>query len=91
MVRRVFYTFLALALAGSAFANADPKPDVNLFGVLFLFIAFVVWFYWHEIIAGYSYLDDSGVPRHESPTGLMMVRFAPMYLRELTGKKRRRA
>ncbi|HVB18528.1 MAG TPA: hypothetical protein VNF04_18515 [Stellaceae bacterium] len=90
MVRRVFYTFLALALAGSAFDNADPKPDVNLFGVLFLFMAFVVWFYWHDIIAGYSYLDEGRAPRYER-TGLMFVRFAPMYLRELTGKKRRRA
>jgi hypothetical protein len=90
MARRVFYTLLALALAGSAFDNADPQPDVNLFGVLFLFMAFVVWFYWHDIIAGYSYLDETRGPRNEG-TGLMLVRFAPMYLRELTGKQRRRA
>jgi hypothetical protein len=90
MVRRVFYTMLALLLSGSAFCNADPQPDVNLFGVLFLFVAFVVWFYWNDIQAGYAYLEDSGVPRHET-TGLMFIRFAPMYLRELTGKKRRKA
>jgi hypothetical protein len=90
MVRRVFYTLLALGLAGSAFDNADPQPDVNLFGVLFLFIAFIVWFYWHDIIAGYAYVDESRVPRDEG-TGLMLVRFAPLYLRELTGKQRRQA
>ena len=89
MVRRVFYTTLALALAGSAFFNADPKPDINLFGVLFLFFAFVVWFCWEDIEAGYAFLEDSRVPRYEG-TGLMFIRFAPMYLRELTGKKRRR-
>ena len=88
MLRRAFYTVLALLLAASAFDNADPHPDVNLFGVLFLFIAFIVWFYWHDIIAGYSYLDERRVPRYEG-TGLMFIRFAPMYLRELTGPKRR--
>ena len=90
MLRRIFYTALALALAGSAFLNADPRPDINLFGVLFLFIAFVVWFCWHEIIAGYAYHEESRLPRGEA-TGLMLVRFAPMYLRELTSRKRRRA
>jgi hypothetical protein len=88
MLRRLFYTALALALAASAFYSADPKPDVNLFGVMFLFFAFVVWFCWEEIEAGYAYLDDR--PRGE-PSGLMFIRFAPMHLRELTGTKRRRA
>ena len=88
MARRVIFTIAALLLAGSAFDNADPQPDINLFGVLFLFLAFVVWFCWDDIQAGYSYLEDSGVPRCER-TGLMFIRFAPMYLRELTGKKRR--
>jgi hypothetical protein len=90
MARRVFYTFLSLALAGSAFFNADPRPDINLFGVLFLFSAFVVWFCWEDIEAGYAFLDDRGRPRGEA-SGLMLIRFAPMHLRELTGKKRRRA
>ena len=88
MVRRLFYTSLALLLAASAFCNADPQPDVNLFGVLFLFVAFLVWFYWGEIQAGYAYLEENRVPRYES-TGLMFIRFAPMYLRELTRKRRR--
>ncbi len=89
MARRVFYTILALLLAVAAFCGADPSPSINLFGVLFLFVAVVVWFFWAEIQAGYSYLEDSRVPRYEA-TGLMMIRFAPMYLRELTKKKRRR-
>ncbi len=89
MARRVLFTILALVLAASAFSGADPRPDVNLFGVLFLFFAFVAWFHWKDIQAGYTYLEESGVPRYES-TGLMFLRFAPMYLRELTGRKRGR-
>jgi hypothetical protein len=88
MVRRVFYTMLALLLAGSAFCNADPQPDVNLFGVLFLAFAFIVWFCWDDIQAGYSYLEENRrAPRYER-TGLMFIRFAPLYLRELTGRKK---
>jgi hypothetical protein len=90
MVRRVFYTAGSLSLAGSAFCNADPQPDVNLFGVMFLFYAFIVWFCWDDIQAGYAYLDDSGMPRSER-IGLTLVRFAPMYLRDLAGKKRGKA
>ena len=90
MARRLFYTILALLLAVTAFYGADPSPGVNLFGVLFLFCAVVVWFFWDDILAGYAYLDDSGVPRYE-PTGMMFIRFAPMHIRELTGKKRRRS
>jgi hypothetical protein len=90
MARRVFFTILALFLALEAFYGADPTPRVNLFGVMFLFFAFVAWFYWREIQAGYAYLDDSGAPRRV-PCGLMFVRFAPMYLRELTARKNRRA
>jgi apolipoprotein N-acyltransferase len=86
MARRVLFTVIALLLAVSAFYNADPAPDVNLFGVLFLFFAFVVWFYWKEIQAGYSYLEERGAPR--LGTSLMLVRFAPMYLRELTRRNR---
>jgi hypothetical protein len=88
MVRRVVFSLLSLFLAGSAFWSADPVPDVNLFGVMFLFFAFVVWFYWPDIEAGYSYFEDSGVPRYET-TGLLFIRFAPMYLHELSWKKRR--
>ena len=90
MARRLFFTVGALFLSVAAFYGADPAPSINLFGVLFLFVAFVVWFFWKEIQAGYSYLEDSGVPRYE-PTGVMFIRFAPMHIRELTGKKRRRS
>ena len=89
MVRRVLFTVVALLLAVAAFSGADPTPDVNLFGVLFLFFAFVAWFCWQDIQAGYAYLEEAGIPRYES-SGLMFIRFAPMYLRELTGRKNRR-
>jgi hypothetical protein len=55
---------------------------------LFLFFAFVAWFCWDDIQAGYSYLDECGVAR-EPPSGLMFIRFAPMHLRELAGRYRR--
>ncbi len=83
MVRRVVYSLLSLGLAGSAFYGADPMPDVNLFGVMFLFFAFVVWFCWADIEAGYSYLEDHGPPGYEG-SGLLLVRFAPMHLRAMT-------
>lgn len=90
MARRVFYTALALVLAASAFCTADPKPDVNLFGVMFLFFAYVVWFYWEDIQAGYAYLDDRGTPRREG-TELMFLRFAPMHIRDFIAKQLRRS
>ena len=88
MARRVLFTFVALLLAARAFYSADPVPDLNLFGVMFLFFAFISWFCWGEIQAGYAYQEDRGAPRH--PTSLMFIRFAPMYLRELAGKTGRR-
>ena len=89
MARRVFLTALCLLLAGAAFAGADPTPDVNLFGVVFLFFAFGVWFCWDHIQAGYSYLDECGGSR-ELLSGVLLIRFAPMHLRELVGRKQRR-
>lgn len=88
MARRLFFAALALVLAAAAFCGADPQPDVNLFGVLFLFFAFVGWFCWDEIQAGFSYLEETGIPRNKA-CGLLAVRFAPMHLRELTGKRPR--
>ncbi|MGE5271943.1 MAG: hypothetical protein ACM3JG_19975 [Thiohalocapsa sp.] len=87
-MRRVLFTVAALFLSVSAFSGADPSPDVNLFGVLFLFFAFIAWFCWQDIEAGYAYLEDRGLPRDES-TGVMSIRFAPLYLRELVGRKGR--
>lgn len=88
MARRLFFTIIAVVLAGSAFYGADPWPDVNLFGVVFLCFAYLVWFFWSDIEAGYSYLDDAGVPRYET-SNLLFIRFAPMHLRELTDRQRR--
>jgi len=90
MLRRIFYTVLFLALGGCAFYSADPQPDVNLFGVMFLFFAFVVWFYWDDIQAGYACFDEVRAPRSVR-SDLMLIRFAPMYLRELTRKRHPRA
>lgn len=90
MVRRVFFTMLSLLLAAAAFSGADPAPDVNLFGVLFLFFAFVAWFHWKEIQAGYAYHADKG-DKGNAHIPLMIVRLGPMLIRELVVRKRRRA
>ncbi len=87
MLRRVFFTALALLLAAAAFGSADPTPDVNLFGVLFLFAAFVVWFCWGEIEAGYAFMEDSGAGKCQTST-LMLIRFAPFLPRQLSDKGR---
>jgi hypothetical protein len=86
MARKVFFTIVALLLAGNAFDNADPHPDINLFGVLFLFFAFIAWFCWDDILAGYAYQDESGTPLRHHRT-LMFTRVAPMM--HLTGRRER--
>jgi hypothetical protein len=88
-MRRLLFTGIFLLLAGSAFSGADPVPDVNLFGVLFLFFAYVIWFNWKDILAGYSFLDEAGLIRQQI-SRLIVIRFAPMYVRGLAGKKGRR-
>lgn len=88
MARRVFFTVAALLLAGSAFANADPHPDINLFGVLFLFCAFVAWFCWDDIQAGYAYFDESGASPHCQGTPIF-ARLAP-FMHLIGGGKRGR-
>lgn len=90
MAGRLFFTVLSLVLAGAAFSGADPTPDVNLFGVLFLFFGFVVWFYWKEIRAGYAYQADRG-EKANTTIPLMVVRLGPMLVRELIVRKGRRA
>lgn len=86
MIARVLLTVLALLLACNAFWSAEAIPDVNLFGVLFLFLAYVVWFYWKEIQSGYAYLGERRELGH-SGGGLILIRFAPMLLRNLTHRK----
>ena len=90
MARRVFFTVVSLALAAAAFLSADPSPDINLFGVLFLFFAFIAWFHWRDIQAGYSYQAER---REQANTTipLMLVRLGPMLIRELAARKRRGA
>ena len=87
MARRMFFTILALLLAGSAFDNADPQPDINLFGVFFLFFAFIAWFCWDDIQAGYAYLEESRAPERERGA-LVFTRVAPL-MDMIIGRKRR--
>ena len=88
MARRVFFTALSIVLAAAAFLNAEASPDINLFGVLFLFFAYLAWFHWHDIQAGYAYQAER---REHASTSipLMLVRLGPMLIRELVVRKRR--
>jgi hypothetical protein len=85
----MFFTILSLVLAAAAFLSADPSPDINLFGVLFLFFAFVAWFAWGDIQAGYAYQAERREQTNTIP--LMLVRLGPMLIRELVVRKRRKA
>ena len=87
MARRVMFSLLSLLLAGSAFWSADPVPDVNLFGVMFLFFAFIVWFYWPDIEAGLFLLRRQRRTALREVPGCSFIRFAPMYLRELSSEE----
>ena len=88
MARRMFFTILSLVLAAAAFLSADASPDINLFGVLFLFFAYVAWFTWGDIQAGYAYQAERREQTNTIP--LMLVRLGPMLIRELVVRKRRR-
>jgi hypothetical protein len=81
---RLFLTVGALSLAVGAFCGAGPAPvGINLFGVLFLFVAYVVWFEWGAIREGYSYLGESG---GRGRFDLMFVRLGPVIIKKL-GRK----
>lgn len=85
MASRLFLTALALLLALGAFCGAGPVPaGPNLFGVLFLFMGWIVWFEWGSIQAGYSYLEESG---GLGRLDLMLVRLGPLMLKKLGREK----
>ena len=90
MARRMFFTILSLVLAAAAFLSADASPDVNLFGVLFLFFAFIAWFTWNDIQAGFAYQAERREQSATTSIPLMLVRLGPMLIRELVVRKRRR-
>ena len=80
MALRLFFTILALLLALGAFCGAGPAPaGINLFGVLFLFIGWIIWFQWGNIREGYSYLDENG---GRGRLDLMFVRLGPLILKK---------
>jgi hypothetical protein len=81
---RLFLTVGALLLAVGAFQGAGPAPaGINLFDVLFLFAAYIVWFEWGAIREGYSYLGESG---GRGRFDLMFVRLGPVIIKKF-GRK----
>lgn len=76
MAARIFFTILSLVLAGAAFRGGSAAPaGVNLFVVLFAFIAVIVWFDWGSIGEGYSFLAENGEHRRVHP---MLIRLGPL-------------
>jgi hypothetical protein len=77
MAGRIFSTLAAPCMAAAVFCDAGPPPaGINLPGVLFLFVAFVIWFEREAIREGYSFLREN---RHAGNRGsdLMLVRMGP--------------
>ena len=88
MVFRLFFTILALLLALGAFCGVGPAPaGINLFGVLFLFAGWIIWFHWRDIREGYSYLDENG---ERGRLDLMFVRLGPVIFKSLGRDKPKR-
>jgi hypothetical protein len=86
---RIFFTILSLGLAAGAFCGAAPAPaGVNLFAVMFLFIAVVVWFDWGAIREGYSFLEENGDQRPANP---MLIRLGPLLPLLLPQRDRRKS
>ncbi len=82
MAARILSTMIALLLAGGAyFGMAPAAPGVNLLFVLFLFAAFVLWFEWESIAAGYSYLREREAPRGGS-VPFPLIRIGPLLRRK---------
>jgi len=77
MARRILATLAALIVAAVAFCGAGAPAGINLPGVLFLFVAFVLWFEWGSIREGYCYLEDN---RRAGIRGsdVMIVRMGPL-------------
>jgi hypothetical protein len=76
LAARVFFTILSLLLAIAAFCGASAEPaGVNLFVVLLLFIAVIVWFDWGSIRDGYSFLAENGEHPRVHP---MLIRLGPL-------------
>ena len=77
MAARVFFTILSLGLAAGAFrgSSAAAPAGINLFVVLFLFIAVILWFDWGSIREGYSFLAENGEHPRVHP---MLIRLGPL-------------
>lgn len=88
MAARIFFTILSLVLAGGAFrGDSAAPPGVNLFVVLFLFIAVIVWFDWGSIQEGYSFLSENGEHRRVHPMLIRLGPLLPLLLKSSGGRK----
>jgi hypothetical protein len=68
MAARIFFTAVAVMMAVGAFCGAGPTSGglLDLFGILFLFVAWLIWFAWDLIHEGFV----------SGPMDFMLVRAA---------------
>ncbi|MGH7053342.1 MAG: hypothetical protein ACREFA_05945 [Stellaceae bacterium] len=79
---------MSLTLAVGAFRGDSAAPaGVNLFVVLFVFIAVIVWFDWGSIGEGYSFLSENGEHRRVHPMLVRMGPLLPLLLKPSAGRK----
>ena len=83
MVARILVTGVLLVLAAGGFFGATqiPADPLDPFGILFLTIAGVIWFAWHEIRAGFSYGSGLSQDRAELP---FAAGFGAMFIKGIT-------
>jgi hypothetical protein len=83
MVTRVLVTGVMLLLAAGGFFGAPqiPADPLDPFGILFLTIAGVMWFAWHEIREGFSYGAGLSRDRSELP---LAAGFGAMFIKGVT-------
>ena len=83
MVARILVTGIMLVLAAGGFFGATqiPADPLDPFGILFLTIAGVIWFAWHEIRAGFAYSPGSSRDSAELP---IATGFGAMFIKGVT-------
>ena len=83
MVARILVTGVMLVLAAGGFFGATqiPADPLDPFGILFLTIAGVIWFAWHEIREGFSYGAWSSRDRSELP---LVAGFGAVFIKGIT-------
>lgn len=82
MGARIPLTIAASLAAAFAFFDGGPVASgpLNPFGILFAFLALVIWFAWDAVSAGYA----SSRPEGDSAELPLLARFGPVFISGIT-------